>query len=276
MIVFVTGASAGFGAAIARAFVKGGHRVVATARRKDRLQALADELGDALLPYELDVRDRAAVEAVPASLPAGFAALDVLVNNAGLALGVEPAQRASLDEWNTMIETNCTGLAQITHALLPGMVERNRGHIFNLGSAAGSWPYAGGNVYGATKAFVHQFSLNLRADLTGTALRVTNVEPGLCGGTEFSNVRFPRERRKSGQNVRERTAADTRRYRRLDLLDRHAARPCQHQHDRADAGGPIVLRFVGPTRLIFPLRPTRRGAHLETDLGVCVPVKCAA
>ncbi|RKF43425.1 bifunctional NADP-dependent 3-hydroxy acid dehydrogenase/3-hydroxypropionate dehydrogenase YdfG [Paraburkholderia fungorum] len=190
MIVFVTGASAGFGAAIARAFVKGGHRVVATARRKDRLQALADELGDALLPYELDVRDRAAVEAVPASLPADFAALDVLVNNAGLALGIEPAQKANLDEWNTMIETNCTGLVQITHALLPGMVERNRGHIFNLGSAAGSWPYAGGNVYGATKAFVHQFSLNLRADLAGTALRVTNIEPGLCGGTEFSNVRF--------------------------------------------------------------------------------------
>jgi 3-hydroxy acid dehydrogenase/malonic semialdehyde reductase len=190
MIVFVTGASAGFGSAIARAFVKGGHRVVATARRKDRLQALADELGDALLPYELDVRDRAAVEAAPAALPPEFAAIDVLVNNAGLALGVEPAQKASLDEWNTMIETNCTGLVQITHALLPGMVERNRGHIFNLGSAAGSWPYAGGNVYGATKAFVHQFSLNLRADLTGTALRVTNIEPGLCGGTEFSNVRF--------------------------------------------------------------------------------------
>jgi len=178
MIVFVTGASAGFGAAIARAFVKGGHRVVATARRKDRLQALADELGDALLPYELDVRDRAAVEAVPASLPAEFAALDVLVN------------KASLDGWTTMIDTNCTGLVQVTRTLLPGMVERNRGHIFNLGSAAGAWPYAGGNVYGATKAFVRQFSLNLRADLAGTALRVTDIEPGLCGGTEFSNVRF--------------------------------------------------------------------------------------
>ncbi|WP_345812963.1 bifunctional NADP-dependent 3-hydroxy acid dehydrogenase/3-hydroxypropionate dehydrogenase YdfG [Paraburkholderia sp. PREW-6R] len=190
MIVFITGASAGFGAAIARVFVKGGHRVVATARRKDRLQALADELGDALLPYELDVRDREAVEAVPAALPADFAAIDVLVNNAGLALGVEPAQKASLDDWNTMIETNCMGLAQITHALLPGMVERNRGHVINLGSSAGRWPYAGGNVYGATKAFVRQFSLNLRTDLAGTALRVTDVEPGLCGGTEFSNVRF--------------------------------------------------------------------------------------
>lgn len=190
MIVFVTGASAGFGAAIARAFVKGGHRVVATARRKDRLDALADELGAALFPCELDVRDRAAVAAIPASLPADFAAVDVLVNNAGLALGLEPAQRADLDDWHTMIDTNCTGLVTITRALLPGMVERNRGHIINLGSVAGSYPYAGGNVYGATKAFVRQFSLNLRADLAGTALRVTDVEPGLCGGTEFSNVRF--------------------------------------------------------------------------------------
>jgi 3-hydroxy acid dehydrogenase/malonic semialdehyde reductase len=190
MIVFVTGASAGFGAAIARSFVKGGHRVVAAARRKDRLDALAAELGDALLALELDVRDRDAVAAVPSSLPADFAAVDVLVNNAGLALGVEPAQRASLDDWTTMIDTNCTGLVQVTRAFLPGMVERDRGHIFNLGSIAGRWPYPGGNVYGATKAFVRQFSLNLRADLLGTAVRVTDIEPGLCGGTEFSNVRF--------------------------------------------------------------------------------------
>lgn len=190
MIIFVTGASAGFGAAIARSFVKGGHRVVATARRKDRLEALAAELGDALLPLELDVRDRDAVAAVPSLLPADFAAVDVLVNNAGLALGLEPAHRASLEDWQTMIDTNCTGLVQVTRALLPGMVERNRGHVVNLGSVAGRWPYAGGNVYGATKAFVRQFSLNLRADLLGTAIRVTDVEPGLCGGTEFSNVRF--------------------------------------------------------------------------------------
>ncbi|AOK28913.1 NAD(P)-dependent oxidoreductase [Burkholderia singularis] len=190
MIVFVTGASAGFGAAIARIFAKGGHRVVATARRKDRLDALAAELGNALLPLELDVRDRAAVEAVPASLPAEFGAIDVLVNNAGLALGVEPAHKASLDEWQTMIDTNCSGLVAVTRTLLPGMIERGRGHIFNLGSVAGSYPYPGGNVYGATKAFVRQFSLNLRADLVGTPLRVTDIEPGLCGGTEFSNVRY--------------------------------------------------------------------------------------
>ncbi|MGS0896260.1 SDR family NAD(P)-dependent oxidoreductase [Burkholderia stagnalis] len=211
MIVFVTGASAGFGAAIARAFVKGGHRVVATARRKDRLDALAAELGDALLPFELDVRDRAAVEAVPAALPAEFAALDVLVNNAGLALGVEPAQRASLDEWQTMIDTNCSGLVTVTHALLPGMIARNRGHIFNLGSVAGTYPYPGGNVYGATKAFVRQFSLNLRADLIGTPLRVTDIEPGLCGGTEFSNVRYRGDDAKAAnvyQNVQPLTAED--------------------------------------------------------------------
>lgn len=190
MIVFVTGASAGFGAAIARSFVKGGHRVVATARRKDRLDALAAELGDALLALELDVRDADAVAAVPGVLPDGFAEVDVLVNNAGLALGLEPAHKASLEDWHTMIDTNCTGLVQVTRALLPGMVERRRGHVINIGSTAGNWPYAGGNVYGASKAFVRQFSLNLRTDLHGTGVRVSNIEPGLCGGTEFSNVRF--------------------------------------------------------------------------------------
>ncbi|KIG05753.1 Serine 3-dehydrogenase [Burkholderia sp. MR1] len=190
MIVFVTGASAGFGAAIARTFVKGGHRVIAAARRKERLVELSKELGDALLPIELDVRDGNAIKNAVASLPEAFAHIDVLVNNAGLALGLEPAQRANLDDWQNMIDTNCAGLVAVTHAVLPGMVERNRGHVFNLGSVAATYPYPGGNVYGATKAFVRQFSLNLRADLAGTALRVTDIEPGLCGGTEFSNVRF--------------------------------------------------------------------------------------
>ncbi|KAF1051006.1 MAG: NADP-dependent 3-hydroxy acid dehydrogenase YdfG [Burkholderia gladioli] len=211
MIVFVTGASAGFGAAIARAFVKGGHRVVASARRKDRLDALAAELGAALLPVELDVRDRAAVEATLKGLPAEFADVDVLVNNAGLALGTEPAQRASLDEWQTVIDTNCSGLVTVTHAMLPGMIARDRGHVFNLGSVAGTYPYAGGNVYGATKAFVRQFSLNLRTDLLGTPLRVTDIEPGLCGGTEFSNVRFRGDDEKAANvyaNVQPLTAED--------------------------------------------------------------------
>ena len=191
MIVFVTGATAGFGAAIARRFVNAGHRVIAAGRREDRLQALVDELGrDNVLPLVLDVRDRDAVFAAVANLPADYAAIDLLVNNAGLALGLEPAHRADLDQWETMIDTNVTGLVTMTRAVLPGMVERNRGHVINIGSVAGAYSYPGGNVYGATKAFVHQFSLNLRADLTGTRVRVTDVAPGLVGGTEFSNVRF--------------------------------------------------------------------------------------
>lgn len=119
-----------------------------------------------------------------------LAEVDVLINNAGLALGLEPAQRADLDQWQTMIDTNCTGLVTMSRTFLPGMVERKRGHVINLGSVAGNWPCSGGNVYGATKDAVQQFSRNLRADLSGTAVRVTNVEPGMCGGTEFSNVRF--------------------------------------------------------------------------------------
>ena len=190
MIVFVTGATAGFGAAIAQRFVKEGHRVVAAGRRRDRLDELVKELGDAVHPLVLDVTDRAAVEGLVSKLPKAFAAVDVLVNNAGLALGLESAQEAKLDDWDTMIDTNVKGLARMTRALLPGMIERGRGHVVNIGSVAAHFPYPGGNVYGATKAFVDQFSLNLRADLLGTPVRVTNVEPGFSGGTEFSNVRF--------------------------------------------------------------------------------------
>jgi 3-hydroxy acid dehydrogenase / malonic semialdehyde reductase len=189
--VFITGASSGFGLAAARRFAARGDRVVAAARRTERLRSLAGELGrDVLLPLTLDVRDRASVERVPAELPPDFAEVDILVNNAGLALGLEPAQRADLDEWDQMIDTNCAGLVYMTRALLPQMVARGTGHIVNLGSIAGTYPYPGGNVYGATKAFVHQFSLNLRSDLHGTGVRVTSVEPGLVGGTEFSQVRF--------------------------------------------------------------------------------------
>ncbi|CCD29637.1 NADP-dependent L-serine/L-allo-threonine dehydrogenase [Candidatus Glomeribacter gigasporarum BEG34] len=190
MIVLVTGASSGFGTAIARIFIDAGHRVIAAARRTDRLQSLSDELGPMLLPIMLDLRERAALSKLPESLPRDFVDVDVLVNNAGLALGLEPAHRARLDDWQTMIDTNISGLVHITRAFLPGMMQRNRGHIINIGSTAGRYPYPGANVYGASKAFVRQFSLNLRADLAGTALRVTNIEPGLCGGTEFSTVRF--------------------------------------------------------------------------------------
>ena len=196
-IVFVTGASAGYGAAIARRYAKQGARVVALARRADKLEALATEFGALVLPLVADVRDQAAVERAVESLPAAFAEVDVLVNNAGLALGLEPAQRAELDNWERMIDTNCKGLVYATRAILPGMVARGRGHVVNIGSIAGSYPYAGGNVYGATKAFVHQFSLNLRSDLPGTGVRVTCIEPGMTGGTEFSEVRYHGDRQKA-------------------------------------------------------------------------------
>lgn len=190
MNIFVTGATAGFGEAITRKFIKNGHTVIATGRRLSRLEALKDELGDALTIVQLDVRNRAAIQLALESLPAEKRHIDVLVNNAGLALGLEPAHKANVDDWDTMIDTNAKGLVNMTRAILPNMVERNVGHIINIGSTAANWPYAGGNVYGATKAFVKQFSLGLRADLHGTKVRVSDIEPGLVGGTEFSNVRF--------------------------------------------------------------------------------------
>jgi 3-hydroxy acid dehydrogenase/malonic semialdehyde reductase len=195
--VFVTGASSGFGTAIARRFAAEGFRVVASARRADRIKALADELGPAVAPVTLDVRDRAAVAEVVDGLPAEFAEIDVLVNNAGLALGMGPGQEADLDEWDQMIDTNCKGLTYCTRAILPGMVARGRGHVISLGSVAGTYPYPGGNAYAGSKAFVHQFSLALRSDLDGTGVRVTCVEPGMAD-TEFSLVRFGGDQHKAG------------------------------------------------------------------------------
>jgi len=186
----VTGATAGFGEATARRLVGDGWRVVATGRRQDRLEKLAAELGSAVLPFRLDVTDAAAVAALPGSLPAGWQAVDALINNAGLALGLDPAQSADVADWDRMVATNVTGVIHVTRALLPGMVARNHGHVVNLGSIAATYPYPGGHVYGASKAFVKQFTLNLKADLVGTRVRVTDIEPGLCGGTEFSTVRF--------------------------------------------------------------------------------------
>jgi serine 3-dehydrogenase len=183
----ITGASAGIGAAAARAFVAAGWRVIGTGRRADRLQQLADGLGAAFHPAVFDIRDEAARDAALAALPAAFRDIDLLLNNAGLASGTEPAQSASLDKWKVMIDTNVTALASITHKLLPGLIAR-RGAIINLSSVAGTYPYTGGNVYGGTKAFVHQFSLNLRADLHGTGVRVTSIEPGMVQ-TEFTLVR---------------------------------------------------------------------------------------
>ena len=190
MKALVTGATSGFGAAIARKLAARGHQVIITGRRAERLEALHAQLGDACLPLAFDIRDEAATLAALTSLPPQWQAIDLLVNNAGLALGASPYPDCELADWKQMIATNIEGLVTVTYAVLRGMIARNRGHIINLGSTAGSYPYAGGNVYGATKAFVKQFSLNLRTDLLGTAVRVSNVEPGLCGGTEFSNVRY--------------------------------------------------------------------------------------
>lgn len=196
--ILVTGATAGFGAAMTRRFVRDGHRVIAAARRTDRLHALRSELGDAVLPLTLDVTDDKAVAALPGSLPADWRQVDVLVNNAGLAMGLDPAHKSKAQDWDRMVAVNVTGMMHMTHALLPAMVERNRGHIINLSSTAATYPYPGGHVYGASKAFVTQFSLNLRADLVGTGVRVTDLEPGLVGGTEFSVNRFGGDTARAG------------------------------------------------------------------------------
>ena len=190
MNILITGASAGFGAALAKRLVAKGHRVIGAARRIEKLEAMADELGELFLPITMDVSDTASLPQIIADLPTAFSQIDVLVNNAGLALGTDPAYKADLNDWMQMVDTNIKGLMSLTHAVLPAMIERDSGYIINVGSIAGSWPYYGGNVYGATKAFVKQFSLNLRADLLGTQVRVTNLEPGNIAGTEFSNVRY--------------------------------------------------------------------------------------
>ncbi|OCG14385.1 NADP-dependent 3-hydroxy acid dehydrogenase [Gilliamella sp. wkB292] len=189
-IALVTGASSGFGQAICRKLIDDGYKVIGVARRADKLQKLAEELGANFCALPLDVTKKDAVESILLQLPKEFQPIDILINNAGLALGLEPAYQANYEDWETMVQTNIVGLIHLTHHLLPGMVERNFGYIINLGSVAGTYAYKGGNVYGATKAFVKQFSANLRTDLLGKKIRVTNIEPGLCGGTEFSNVRF--------------------------------------------------------------------------------------
>ena len=190
-VAFITGATSGFGAACARRFAADGWRLVLCGRRQERLEAVRAEVAEAVPvhAFPLDVCDEAAVNAAVAALPTEFAEIDLLINNAGLALGLEPAHRCDMEDWQRMVDTNIKGLIYCTRAVLPGMVARDRGHIVNIGSVAGTYPYPGGNVYGATKAFVKQFSLNLRADLLGTRVRVTNVEPGLAE-SEFSLVRF--------------------------------------------------------------------------------------
>ena len=188
----ITGASAGIGAAIARVLARQGTNLILLARRRDRLEALQRELRDQVRCHvvAVDMADLQQIEQAVQQLPEDFARVDVLVNCAGLALGLGTADEVDWQDWQTMINVNCTGLAFITRQLLPGMVQRNTGHIINIGSIAGTYPYRGGNVYGATKAFVEQLSLNLKADLLGTGVRVTNIEPGMVGDSEFSLVRF--------------------------------------------------------------------------------------
>lgn len=195
--ICITGATSGFGRACAERFAAEGWRLIITGRRTDRLKELTEQWRDVPVhAVELDVRDLGAVEAMVRDLPEGFRDIDVLVNNAGLALGLQGAHEADLVDWETMIDTNIKGLCYLTRCLLPGMVARNQGHIINIGSIAGTYPYPGGNVYGATKAFVKQFSRNLLTDLIRTRVRVTNIEPGLSE-SEFSIVRFHGDKEKA-------------------------------------------------------------------------------
>ncbi len=188
--ILITGATAGFGKACANIFAENGWRLIICGRRENRLNDLRALFPDVDIHVRcLNVCDRKEVNSMLAELPEKYRRIDVLLNNAGLALGLNPAHEADLEDWDTMVDTNIKSLYFLTRAILPGMVQRNSGHIVNMGSVAGTWPYPGGNVYGATKAFVKQFSNNLRTDLLGTQIRVTNIEPGMAD-TEFSNVRF--------------------------------------------------------------------------------------
>lgn len=195
----ITGATSGFGTAICRRLIQAGYKVIGTGRRKERLEKLKTEFGELFLPLNFDISDTEQTTISLNNRPEGWQQIDLLVNNAGLALGLEPAHQTNLDDWYQMIDTNIKGLVTVTRLILPEMVEKNVGHIINLGSIAGTYAYPGGNVYGGTKAFVKQFSLNLRADLIGTAIRISNIEPGLCGGTEFSNVRFNGDHEKAAK-----------------------------------------------------------------------------
>ena len=209
--VLITGATSGFGRACAELFVEKGWKAVITGRRQDRLDQLVKHFGDANVhACCFDVRSQSEIEQSMDNLPEKFKTIDVLLNNAGLALGLELAHEAHMEDWEAMVDTNIKGLLYMTRKILPAMVERNRCHIVNVGSVAGDYPYPGGNAYGATKAFVSQFTNNLIADLQGTQVRVTNIEPGLAE-TEFSKVRFKWDEQKADtiyQNAKPLTASD--------------------------------------------------------------------
>ncbi|PAF52513.1 SDR family NAD(P)-dependent oxidoreductase [Helicobacter sp. 13S00477-4] len=199
MVVFVSGASSGFGKEISKKFIKEGHKIIALARRRDLLIGLQNELGEACQIIISDVNDIFSIQNQLKKLPQDFKSVDILINNAGLALGLESAEKADINDWEKMIQTNINGLIKLTHFFLPQMVSNKKGHIINIGSIAGTYPYPGGNIYGATKAFVKQFSLNLRADLYDKNIRVSNIEPGLTGGSEFSLIRFKGDNNKANK-----------------------------------------------------------------------------
>ena len=197
MIVLITGATSGFGMSCAELFSRKGYKTILIGRRKERLLKLSKKLGvKKNLPIQLDVRNKKEVFQTIEELPNDFKKISILINNAGLAWGLEPAHKVDIKKWETMIDTNCKGLVYITRAVLPGLIKRNKGHIVNIGSVAGSYPYQGGNVYGGTKAFVKQFSLGLKSDLLGTKVKITNIEPGMAD-TEFSLVRFSGNKKKA-------------------------------------------------------------------------------
>lgn len=195
-IILITGATSGFGEAAARKFAAGGWKVIGTGRRADRLEALTKDLGDSFYPLNFDIANREATLAALKNLPDNLKDIDVLLNNAGGAHGMDATQDARWEDWEAMVDINIKGLLSITHAVLPGMVRRQRGHIINIGSVAGNYPYPKGNVYGGTKAFVNHFTLNLKADFAGTPLRATSIEPGMAA-TEFSDVRFKGDKAKA-------------------------------------------------------------------------------
>jgi len=198
--IMITGATSGFGEATARLFAKNGWKLILTGRRQQRLDVLQNELGGVTKVHCccFNISDRQAVENSFRSLPEEFSKIDVLLNNAGLALGLEPADETNLDDWEQMVDTNIKGLMYCTRTVLPMMKQQGQGYIINIGSVAGNWPYPGGNVYCATKAFVRQFSLAIRADLLGSGIRVTNIEPGNAE-TEFSDVRFSQDKQRAEQ-----------------------------------------------------------------------------
>jgi len=197
MIVLITGATSGFGMSCAELFSKKGYKTILIGRRKERLLKLSKKLGvKKNLPIQLDVRNKEEVFQTIDKLPNDFKKISILINNAGLAWGLEPAHKVDIKKWETMIDTNCKGLVYMTRAVLPGLIKRNKGHIVNMGSVAGSYPYEGGNVYGGTKAFVKQFSLGLKSDLLGTKVKITNIEPGMAD-TEFSLIRFSGNKKKA-------------------------------------------------------------------------------